>query len=217
MSTYKLDLHTHSQASPDGGLCRIHYERILQEGRLDYVAITDHDSITFAQEMHRTLGDKIIVGEEISSSEGDIIGLYIAEHIPKGLSAAATLKRIRDQGGLVYVPHPFERVRKGIAPTLLSVGDQIDIIETFNGRSVLSSGNKRAKLWATAHNIPGAASSDAHGWHGWGRTYSVISAAPSRAALPYLLQDATLVTRSLGLVSLLYPKLNRIKKQLAHD
>lgn len=208
----KVDLHTHSIASPDGSLTEAHYRKML-DGGLDYIAVTDHNTISFAQELQDKLGNHIIVGEEITTLDGEIIGLYLKQVVKAGMSAVDTAKAIKKQGGLVYVPHPFETVRKGLRPqTLDAIAKHVDIIETRNGRAVFQNKTKQAEAWAAAHHISGAASSDAHGWHGWGRTYSVLKSAPMRARLVKQLATATYKASSPGLRGVLYPKLNRIRR-----
>lgn len=210
----KIDLHTHSVASPDGSLTEFDYHKMLQAGRLDYIAVTDHNTISFAQELQKELGDKIIVGEEITTLDGEIIGLYLKSVVKAGMSAVDTAAEIKKQGGLVYIPHPFETVRKGISlETLNSIVDHVDIIETRNGRAVFQNKGKHAETWASKYDAPGAASSDSHGWHGWGRTYSVIEAAPTGSTLAKLLSKATYKVGLPGLRGVLYPKLNRIRRR----
>src|SRR5580658_33632 len=102
----KIDLHTHSVASPDGGIMADKYRECLELGKLDYIAITDHNSIDFALNLRTEFERKIIVGEEILTSEGEIIGLFLSELVPPNLSPIETIELIKRQGGLVYVPHP---------------------------------------------------------------------------------------------------------------
>lgn len=207
----KVDLHTHSQASPDGSLCAEDYATMLESGMLDYIAITDHDQIDFAVTLQKQLGEQIIVGEEITTTDGEIVGLYLREVVPAGLSAAETVQRIHAQGGLVYVPHPFETVRKGITmETLDTIAAEVDIVEIYNGRTLQDQGDKAA-AWVVAHKVAGAASSDAHGKRGWGNTYSTLAEVPSRENLVKILRTATYATRSVGLFGRLYPKLNRLR------
>src|SRR4051812_4619386 len=115
---FKIDLHTHSVESKDGGISFEQYAHALSTNRLDVIAITDHDTIDFATHAQTELGDRIIVGEEIMSTGGEIVGLYLKEAVKAGLSPLETVKQIREQGGLVYVPHPFETVRKGLHPSV---------------------------------------------------------------------------------------------------
>jgi hypothetical protein len=183
----------------------------MMDGGLDFIAVTDHNTTEFARGLHKKFGDKIIVGEEITTSEGEIIGLYLKNDISPGLSAKETAKQIKAQGGLVYIPHPFENVRKGLTPEVLQeIVDLVDIVEVRNGRAVFQNKSQQAEAWTVKHGLPGAAGSDAHGWHGWGRTYSVLKSAPTRSNLARQLLDATHRSGSPGLRGILYPKLNRI-------
>ncbi|HSX05850.1 MAG TPA: PHP domain-containing protein [Candidatus Saccharimonadales bacterium] len=211
----RIDLHTHSVASPDGNLTARDYQAMLASGRLNYIAITDHNRIDFALRLQAELGNlgtHIIVGEEITTQDGEIIGLYLRQAVPAGLSAAETARRIHQQGGLVYVPHPFETVRKGISlASLDAIADLVDIIETYNGRN-LQNRAATAQTWAAAHHKPGAASSDAHGKRGWGKTATVLPKKPSHENLVKTLQTASLDTHSTGLIGRLYPMLNRLRR-----
>lgn len=210
----KIDLHTHSVASKDGSLTTADYKRMLDTGKLDCIAVTDHNTITFAKELREKLGHQIIVGEEITTREGEIIGLYLNEAIKPGMSAVDTVAAIKSQGGLVYIPHPFETIRQGVKNEVL---DQIhlgvDIVEVRNGRAVFQNTSKQSESWAVAHNRPRAASSDAHGWHGWGRTYTEVDAIPTRLTLTQLLAKATFRVGLPGIRGILYPKFNRIRRK----
>ncbi len=209
----RVDLHTHSEVSPDGSLSLDDYRTAITSGKLDCIAITDHDRIDFAVQAQTTLGDAIIVGEEITTLDGEIIGLFLTQPIPAGLSVAETVQRIHTQGGLVYVPHPFETVRKGISlETLHQIAGSVDIIETYNGRS-LQNRSQQARLWAKTHQKAGASSSDAHGKLGWGKTYTVLTIMPERENLVKLLTNGTSHRSSTGIIGRLYPKINRLRKR----
>lgn len=211
----KVDLHTHSIISPDGGISSDQYEELLADKILDCIAITDHNMITFAQMMHKKLGSKIIIGEEITTKDGEMIGLFLEKLVQPGMTAEQTAKAIRDQGGLVYIPHPFEVFRKGIKEKVLSkIIDMIDIIETFNGRGRLRGKAKEAQTFANQHDLVAAASSDAHGFYGIGKTFSIIESMPNEHSLKNLLQKSTLQKQYAPLFSYLYPRLNVIKNKL---
>lgn len=212
---FKVDLHTHSVASPDGGISSHQYRQILNNGMLDVVAVTDHNTAEFALELQKELGDQVIVGEEIMSSHGEIIGLYLTATIPGGLSPLDTIRRIKDQGGLVYVPHPFETVRKGIGPGALEeIAEYIDIMEVCNGRAFLQNRSSQAVVWARLNHVVGAASSDAHGVKGVGKTFSSLSEIPTKENLVTLLEHGVLRTSVPSPRALLYPKYHRLRKRL---
>lgn len=209
-----IDLHTHSEGSPDGSLDLSDYRHMLAKGSLDYIAVTDHNTIETAQKLQHELGERVIVGQEIDTKEGEIIGLYLTKHVPAHKGAKATVHAIKKQGGLVYIPHPFETVRKGInLETLDEIADDVDIIETHNGRAMFQNMSDQATAWARLHEVATAASSDAHGKIGWGRTYSNISDVPTKDNLVGLLRHATLQREFVGWLALLYPKLNRLRKR----
>lgn len=212
---YKIDLHTHSSASPDGGITPTQYKKALDNGLLDAIAITDHNSIAAALKLHEVLGDSIIVGEEIMTTHGEIIGLFLKEVVPRGLSPLDTVKHIKDQNGIVYIPHPFETLRKGMDPrTLDELVDFVDIVEVCNGRAFMQNRSAQAVVWARLNAKDSAASSDAHGYHGLGRTYNTVSELPTRDNLLSLFDRAVLRTQNPTVRALLYPKYHKLRKKL---
>jgi predicted metal-dependent phosphoesterase TrpH len=211
----KIDLHTHSTASPDGALTAADYRKMLQSGRLDYIAVTDHNTAEFALNLRKELGElgeRIIVGEEIRTTKGEIIGLYLKQSIPKMLSPTETVAAIRQQGGLVCIPHPFENVRRGMSQAALAdIAADVDMIEVHNGRAVFQNKSRQAYAWAAQYGCAGVASSDCHAATGWGRTYTSIAAAPERDTLVGLLEDATFTFGFPGVKAVLYPKINKFR------
>ncbi len=213
---FKVDLHTHSVTSHDGGITETQYQKAIEQGLLDCVAITDHNSVDFALHMHQLLGDHVIVGEEIMTAAGEIIGLYLTEKVPARLSPLETVKQIKDQGGLVYIPHPFESVRKGVHPGVLEeLADHIDLIEIYNGRAFAQNRSAQAVVWTKLNRMIGVASSDAHGYHGLGKTYTRITAMPNRNTLVELLDEGTPIVGKPTVRTLLYPKYHRLRKKLS--
>ena len=210
-----IDLHTHSEASPDGALTTKDYRRMLKSGRLDYVAVTDHNTTDFARALKHELGElgeRIIVGEEIRTTHGEIIGLYLTETVPKLLSPHETIAAIRAQGGLVCIPHPFENVRRGMSRKALEpISREVDMIEVHNGRAVFQNKSKLAYAWAALHGCAGVANSDCHAPSGWGRTRTRIAAAPTKDNLIDLLRDAEYDVAFPGVRAVLYPKFNRLR------
>jgi glycosyltransferase involved in cell wall biosynthesis len=160
-----VDLHMHTDHSYD---CATPVEVLLAEARargLGAIAITDHNEISGALEARaKTDGVKVIVAEEVKTGEqGEVIGLFIEEKIPRGLTLQATIAEIKRQGGLVYVPHPFDRMHS--VPDyehLLEVIDDVDAIEIFNPRIAIAEFNEEAVRFAAKYRIPGGAGSDAH-------------------------------------------------------
>jgi hypothetical protein len=160
-----VDLHMHTDHSYD---CATPVEVLLAEARargLGAIAITDHNEVSGAHEARaKADGIKVIVAEEVKTAEqGEVIGLFIEEKIPRGLTLEETIAEIKRQGGLVYVPHPFDRLHS--VPDyehLLPVLDQIDAIEVFNPRVAISEFNDEAVRFAAKYRIPAGAGSDAH-------------------------------------------------------
>lgn len=210
---YKVDFHTHSTASHDGGISPDQYRHALDGGLLDCVAITDHGRIDTAQALHDELGESIIVGEEIMTRDGEIIGLFLNKPIRQGLSPQETVQMIRDQDGIVYIPHPFETVRKGLHPEILEELD-IDIMEVCNGRAFVQNRSQQAVVWARLNHTPGAAASDAHGKRGLGKTYTHLPELPTRDSLISLMKHARIVTDRPTIRSLLYPKYHTLRKKV---
>lgn len=214
----KVDLHTHSSASPDGGLTQQDYMQLIGDNVLDYVAITDHNAVHFALELQAALGDKIIVGEEVMSDEGEIVGLFLRSEVRAGMPLRATAEAIKAQGGLVYIPHPFETVRKGVSEKSLdAIADLVDIVEVYNGRAVVQNRGPQAAVWARLHQKATAASSDAHGSKGVGTAYTTIKQAPTASNLVSELQTGHMTMHRPPLRSLLYPKVHRLRKKVGRN
>jgi predicted metal-dependent phosphoesterase TrpH/glycosyltransferase involved in cell wall biosynthesis len=160
-----VDLHMHTDHSGD---CATPVEVLLAEARargLGAIAVTDHNEISGALEARaKADGVKVIVGEEIKTADqGEVIGLFIEEKIERGMSLQATIAEIKRQGGLVYVPHPFDRLHS--VPDyehLLDVLDSVDAIEVFNPRVAITEFNDEAVRFAAKYRIPAGAGSDAH-------------------------------------------------------
>ena len=170
----EVDLHMHTDHSGD---CATPVDVLLQTARdrgLGAIAITDHNEVSGALEARKIaeqMGDiKVIVAEEVKTAEqGEVIGLFLEEKIPKGLTMAETIAEIRRQGGLVYVPHPFDRFHS--VPDyehLLDIVEEIDLLEVFNPRVALTSFNEEAVRFASKYRIVPAAGSDSHVAQGLG-------------------------------------------------
>lgn len=211
----KIDLHTHSIASPDGSISSRDYASLLKDRTLDCIAITDHDEISFALEMNKKLGNKIIVGQEITTLQGEIIGLFLKELITPHTDIKMAISEIKKQGGLIYIPHPFETVRKGITKeTLKIIQNDVDIIEAHNGRAFFQNKGPEATTWARLNNVVIASSSDAHGRKGIGTSYTSVKEMPTVKNLKKLLEFGRLQTNRPPITSLLYPKINRMRGKL---
>lgn len=163
----KIDFHVHTIYSKDS-MTRLE-DLAKKSEKIGIVpAITDHNSIK-ANEKMRGITKSFIPGEEILTAHGDVIGLYIEEEIPRGIDGYEAIDRIKEQGGIVYLPHMFDKTRKGAA----ELGEKADIIEVLNGRA-LEKYNKIAEEFAEKNKKLKAAGSDAHFLFEFGNAYTEV-------------------------------------------
>jgi predicted metal-dependent phosphoesterase TrpH len=172
MALLRVDMHLHSNRSFD---CLSTPARLLEAARqrgLNRIVVTDHNEIEGALAMREMDPELVIVGEEVKTAEGfDVIGIFLTELIPKGTPARETCERIRGQGGVVYLPHPFDGSRSGGERLLNELADQIDVVEVHNARCFPPSLNDRALEWAREKGKLMGAGSDAHTVAELGRGY----------------------------------------------
>jgi len=169
----KADLHVHTQYSMD---CNTPLDKLVKrciEKGINCVAISDHGTAEGALKFREMAPFKVIIAEEILTPYGEIMGMFLEETIPSGLSVAETLERIRAQGALVNIPHPFDIYRHSALRNHIieEIADQIDIIEVFNARSLPPQQSARARAFARKHNIVQGAGSDAHTLREIGNAY----------------------------------------------
>lgn len=160
---WSVDLHMHTSASYD---CLCEPRDVVEAAReagLDRIAVTDHDEIEGALAARSVDASLVIVGEEIRTAEGlDLIGLFLHRRIAPGSDFRRTAEAIRAQGGLVYLPHPFDAHRGTDEAFLDGVAECVDAVEGFNARVHDEEANRRARAWAAARDLPVGAGSDAH-------------------------------------------------------
>lgn len=164
-SLVRIDMHSHSHYSADSGAQFKDIVKAVERRGLDALAVTDHNSIGGALRLRDLAPFMVVVGEEIMTTEGEIIGLFLAEEIPALLSPEETVARIHGQGGVVYIPHPFDRVRRSShlkAAALKRLLGQIDVVEVINSRTTLPWDNQRAERFCAQHGLLRGAGSDAH-------------------------------------------------------
>jgi predicted metal-dependent phosphoesterase TrpH len=167
----KADLHTHTYFSPDSLTSPEKYVQACLKRGSNCVAVTDHNAIGGALAVEKLASFKVIIGEEVESSEGEIIGFFLQEEVPAGLSPEETVRRIKGQGGLVCIPHPFDRLRGSrlAEAALMRILPEVDIIEVLNARTTLRRDNERAVRFAQEHGLAMSAGSDAHSTRELGR------------------------------------------------
>jgi predicted metal-dependent phosphoesterase TrpH len=160
----KADLHVHSCYSMDSGnSLEDIIERCVRLG-IRCIALCDHGTVEGALKLQAMAPFRVIVAEEVLTPKGEIMGMFLKETIPSGISVAEAISRIRAQGGLVCIPHPFDRYRPSAmdGKTLESIADKIDIVEVFNARTISFQNMKRPGNFARRHNLLTGAGSDAH-------------------------------------------------------
>ena len=140
---------------------------------LDCIAVTDHNTIDGALAVQRIAPFTVIVGEEVGSAEGEITGLFLTETVPRGLPPVETARRIKAQGGLVSIPHPFDRFRRNVISrsALEEVTPFADIVEVFNSRNSLSADDRQAEEFAAVSGLLSSGVTDSHTAMEVGRTY----------------------------------------------
>jgi len=172
-SLIRVDLHNHTHYSPDSILSPLRFVQECRRRGIDRPAVTDHNTIRGALAVRELADFEVIIGEEIRSSDGEIIGLFLEKEVPRDLTASETIERVKSQGGLVGVPHPFDHLRLALREVeMRTLIGQIDFIETLNARMVFPSHNDRARAFALEHDKPMSAGSDAHSPWEVGRVYA---------------------------------------------
>lgn len=169
----KADLHIHTEFSMD---CSTPLDKIVkrcQELGINCIAVADHGIVDGALMMQKLAPFKVIVAQEIFTTQGEIMGMFLKETIPGGLTPQETIKRIRAQGGLVNIPHPFEKMRGSALRdwAIDDIADDIDLMEVLNSRSPFAANTDKARAFALKHGIPASAGSDAHSVYEIGNAY----------------------------------------------
>jgi predicted metal-dependent phosphoesterase TrpH len=200
-----VDLHSHTSASFDSLASPRAVVRAAASRGLTHLAITDHDRIDGALEAREMAAREalplaVLVGQEIRTRQGDLIGVFLERPIRSGLDAFEAIEEVRAQGGLVGIPHPFDRFRSSLLGTgevdkLEELAPLVDWVETHNARIMVGNGNQRAAEWAVEHELPVVAVSDAHSVLEIGVAYAALDGDPSTAdGLRAALATAELVT-----------------------
>ena len=214
----KADFHIHSYFSPDSEMSPESIASRCVDVGLNCIAVTDHNTIDGALAVSKIAPFNVIIGEEVASSEGEITGLFLEETIPRGLGPVETAKRIKEQGGLVSIPHPFDRFRGHVITrsALLDVLPYADIIEVFNSRNSLDTDNRKALSFAEEHDhLLTSGVTDAHTTIELGRTYVVM---PEFDGTPEGFKEAlaqgTIVARKMSPLIHVITSLTKVKKRV---
>jgi predicted metal-dependent phosphoesterase TrpH len=202
MSRLRLDLHNHTSCSADGGLTPGELLRAAKARGMDCIAVTDHNTVRGALSALRLSESdhslpRVIPGIEVFTRDGEVIGLYVREDIPKGTPLNQAVDRIRALGGLVYLPHPCDVFRRGAVSSSEreNAAESSDVVEVANGRALGRRAGAKSGRLAALHGKPRGAGSDAHHKREVGRSYVVVSELPTRETLVKLLAGGTVENR----------------------
>lgn len=160
----RVELHVHTIASKDSLVRPQHLIEHCQKIGIDWIAITDHNEIEGALQAKKLAPDRVIVGEEIETTQGELIGYFMQAWVPPGLPPEEAIARLRDQGAVISVAHPFDTVRSQhwLEEDLLAILPHIDAIETFNSRCLSNRPNQVSTAFAREHGLLETVGSDAH-------------------------------------------------------
>lgn len=160
----QVELHQHTDASKDS---LVKPQKLLDHCArigIDRVAITDHNSIEGALAAKAIAPDRVIVGEEIETTQGELLGYFLSEWVPNGLEPLETIKHLRAQGAVISVSHPFDTTRgpKWTYAQLEAIAPYVDAFEVFNARCLTNKPNKKAAAFVREHGLLATVGSDAH-------------------------------------------------------
>jgi len=213
----KIDFHVHTCHSHDGFITMRQLGRFFKKHPDFIIAITDHDEIKGALKAKKKFGERIIVGEEVKTDNGEITGLYLKRFIKPGMTIEQTIEEIKMQEGLVMVPHPYKRTGDSDSPVSESALnkniDHFDIIEIFNARNRTRGANEKAMHLAEKFNKPKAVGSDAHAVYELGRSYVSLSSYSGKETLLRQLSSCEYVCRSLGFIHRVLTRMQRELKK----
>ena len=162
--TCNVEFHCHTIYSKDSLTQPADLVRTCRRKGIDRVVVTDHNTIAGARAAQALDPERVIVGEEIMTTRGEILAAFVSEEIPEGLTPRETIRRLKAQGAFISVSHPFDRWRSGHwqEEDLLEILPEIDAIEVYNSRCMLTEFNQEARQFAEKHHLAGTVGSDAH-------------------------------------------------------
>ena len=176
MTYLRVEFHCHTIFSKDSLTQPQALVDACRRKGIDRVVVTDHNTIAGARAAQALAPERVIVGEEIMTTRGEILAAFVREEIPKGLTPQETIRRLKDQGAFISVSHPFDTLRKGgwKEADLLEILLEVDAIEVYNSRCMNPRFNREARQFAEKHNIAGTVGSDAHVTFELGRSLMIL-------------------------------------------
>lgn len=211
----KVDLHIHSKYSTgDGVLAPRDIVRIARRRGLNGIAVTDHNTIRGGQEakQYENAEFKIIVGAEIMTEKGEIIGLFLSQEV-MSRNFEEVIAEIKAQGGIVVVPHPFDRLRRSAFRITADYVALVDAIEGFNSRCIFQKYNRKACEFAVQYNLPAVGGSDAHYANEIGLGGIIIHSDDIRSAITH--SDLTLFGRRSSVLNHVRTKIGKLYRKAA--
>jgi predicted metal-dependent phosphoesterase TrpH len=172
----RVEFHCHTIFSHDSLVSIEDLYRTAKEKHLDRVIVTDHNRINGALLAHEKFPEIFVIGEEVMTSEGEILAAFVNEVIPKGLTPKEAIQLLRDQGAFIWVPHPFDKARSGSwdLNELKKIASLVDAIEVFNSRCINNECNLLAADFAKSNSLLTTVGSDAHSKYELGRSTLVL-------------------------------------------
>ncbi len=213
---FKADFHIHTKFSMDSTTSLEQIIRTCQKRKINCIAISDHGAIEGALEMQKIAPFRVIVAEEILTTRGEIMGMFLKEKIPSGLSLEESIKRIKDQGGLFCAQHPFDKIRPDAlkAEVMDEIAGQIDLVEVFNARNPLKRSSELAREFAEKHHLPGSAGSDAHAAFEIGNAYVEMPEFKGREDFLAALAQGKVTGHQASLLTHLHSMWAKLRKRL---
>lgn len=195
MHTLRVEFHCHTIYSKDSLLPPRKLVEAARRLGLERVIVTDHNSIGGALEARQIDPERVIVGEEILTTRGELLAAFVQEEIPAGLEPLEAIRRLRAQGAFISVSHPFDPLRGWKREHLLEILPHVDALEVFNARCLEMRPNDEARDFARAHGLPGTVGSDAHTLRELGRATLTLPPFWDAESLRHALKEAAARTR----------------------
>jgi len=196
MNLLRVETHCHSDQSPDSFNKIEDLILVAKKRKITRLVISDHNRINGALKAKKLEPDLIIIGEEILTTRGELLALFVQEIVPSGLSPEKTIEILRDQNAFISVSHPFDRLRHGWAPNDLNkIVPLIDAIEVFNARSFTKKVNEKAADYAMKNNLAGTVGSDAHTLVEVGRAVLILPEFHDSNSLRQVIRQAERISR----------------------
>jgi predicted metal-dependent phosphoesterase TrpH len=188
-----VEFHCHTIYSKDSLTRPGDLVEICRRKGIDRVVVTDHNTIAGARAAHALDPERVIVGEEIMTTRGEILAAFVTEEIPSGLTPEETIRRLKDQGAFISVSHPFDRWRRGgwQEEDLLEILPDIDAIEIYNSRCMLPRFNLEARQFADKHHLAGTVGSDAHATFELGQSLMALPLFTNAEELRHVIRSGT--------------------------